>query len=205
MLAVGDEGLGTIDARNDRHHARPRCGSPGQVGTGTGLGHADGTDGLAGDQFGQPVRFLLLIAEMGDIRRHDVGVHGQAGAQRGEAGTGGFFQHHHAVLVGHTGTTVLFFLIDREQAVVTQQVPDFTRHPRFFFPLFVVGGDFLFEETFDVVAEKFEFGRVDLAHGLRVRLFRNRAIVPVALQRSREPAVICGRRFAVIVRRCNSA
>ena len=163
MLAVGDEGLGAIDDV-EVAIAHGSGANAGEVRASARLGHADGRDGIARCQLRQPDRLHRLNGQMLDIRRADVRVHADAGGQRGQAHLRHFVEDDHGILKRHANTAVLFRLVYAEQAVLAQLVPDFARHPRILFPLFVVRADLVFEEALDVVAEEFEFSVIN-RHG----------------------------------------
>ena len=156
VLAVGDEGFLAVD-----HVAVAVFFGAGfhalQVGAGAGLGHADGAHGFTADHLRQPGLFLLFRAQVEDVGRDDVRVHGQVGGQGAEAHARGFFHHDRGEAEVRAETAVLFRDVNAQQAVFAHAVPEVAGEFFVLFPLIVVGRHFLLEEFADVIAEQIDF------------------------------------------------
>ena len=156
MLAVGDEGFLAADDVavavfvGAGFHAL-------QVGAGAGLGHADGAHGFAADHLRQPGLLLLFAAQVKDVGRDDVRVHGQVGGQGAEAHARGFFHHDRGEAEVRAETAVLFRDVNAQQAVFAHAIPEVAGEFFVLFPLVVVGRHFLLEEFADVIAEQIDF------------------------------------------------
>ena len=124
-----------------------------QVGTGTRLGHGDGADALTGDHLRQVLFFQELATVVLDVGSNDFGV--QAPADAGQAQAGNFFIDHHAVQEVGFDTTILFLDHGAQETLLTGFKPYFTGNNPFFFPFFVEGNSFGFQELANGIAEGF--------------------------------------------------
>ncbi|MNP05848.1 hypothetical protein D3C76_978090 [compost metagenome] len=188
-LAVGNEGLGTID--NVLVALLHRAGVHGlQVGTGARFGHGDGADHLTGGDFRQPVLFLRFGAVVEDVVTDDMV---DAQAQSGDIGIGHFTEDHRHVCGGPAGATVLDRYIGQDHAHFAAGQPGLAVRLVLFAPLLFTWGQGVGNETADAVGERRDLivqpGRaVVVQHAEYLGMFRDRA------QRRSHPQPCPGRR-----------
>ena len=154
------------------------CAHALQVGAGTGLGHGDGADHLAGGEPGQPALFLLLGAVMQDVGRHDAGM--QRRAEGVEAGEREFPVDHR--LMGEAATGTAIFLGHRR----AQQAGDASLGPHLAVvdagrvPAVDMGDEFIGDEAPRLLLEQDQV----LAHPRRPRNVEGIHLVILSLARA---------------------
>ena len=125
------------------------------VGTGIRLGHGQGADVFAADQFGQVFAFLFFGAVAVNLVHAQVGV-GAVRKANGGGGPADFFHGDDVGQVAHVGTAVLLLHGNTQQAHVAELTPEI--HGELVVPVDVggPGRDFCGGEAVDLLAEHVE-------------------------------------------------
>ena len=116
-----------------------------QIAAGSGLGHGDGGDHLAGAELRQPAGLLLVVGLVQQIGRHDVVV--QRETEAAVAAGDGLLDHDGVVAeVGVASAAVLLRHRHAEEALLARLEPDAAVDDLVLLPLVVEGLDLLVEE-----------------------------------------------------------
>ena len=107
-LDEGDDDVGGLARRDERLRAVDEVAAvdllggrldAAEVGSGTGLGHREGAENLAGRHARQPLLLLLLRAHVHDVRHGEVVLDAEGARERALAGLDDLFEHDRAEAV----------------------------------------------------------------------------------------------------------
>lgn len=155
MLAVGDEGFRAVDDKTIAVRLRHCVGFDAlQVGSGARLAHADGANTLTTGHARQVLGLLMVVAQVQDVGRGNIRVHGQVGREGQKSATRHFFDDQHRVFERRSHAAKFFRHVDTQQAVVAHLPVQRGGELAGFFPAVIVRLDGLVEEPSDVVTEQ---------------------------------------------------
>ncbi len=165
--AVGDERLGAVDDVVVTLAHGPG-GDAGQVGAGAGLGHRDGGDGLAGHHAGEPAALLVVVGELGEVRRDHVGLQGRAEERRRDAdGLGLLGEDRVEPEVRGAVSAVLLVDVEPEGPELAEPEEQLARDDPGVAPRLEVGHDVALEQRSDAGAVGLVLGPVEVAAHVR--------------------------------------
>ncbi len=156
MHTVGDEDLGAVE--NPLVAVTHRVGANAlYIGASTRLGHRQRAHRIAVDHLRQPLLLLFFCAVPRQVGRHNIRVNTETGGKAAETHARQLFNQHQGHMGRGARAAVGFVHVGTQQACGAEGAPQLAWHHVFFFPLLIVGRNFLFKGATRHVAKQGQF------------------------------------------------